>query len=665
MAVGWSDGQTWCESVFLTTRIIVSPIATLSAMYFVYGLYILLFGTAFHLMYSRHRRQDDEWLNRKMYLSLTVVLFVLSTAFVVDYTIGALEESSAFFTAVKILDDQPLVDYSHRKTTLTALYFLIPILLNVTAEYMLIHRCYVIWGSRKRLAIPLLVASVLGNRIIGVIIMTVGGSVAAESGWLRPEDGGNDSNIASDSALWRFGNKIYVAYVSISLAVNSVLTLLTAGRIWWIHRQIYTCDRDIRANGKLIDSVSRIILESGLLYPTMSIIALTTYSVTTVDTFPLDFTPVMNLSAAIAPTLIIVRAKLGKNVESLQTQAQVSDICFTCPCRTTLREGTTTTRSISQEQVYSIGHLSMASTTETGPEAEQQAKEASASRIRGSLQSPTTRLGMSFSFTLPLPSTASTSSLSTPTSATATSPNNALTTVKQNEEQFMCIPVALQEGAGGKSFEEVRINDYIRSYSTTGRPPPPCPQEPKLPAERATRGLPPLFEPIVITKTANVNDLPEWQVVPNGGTSSTEGTLYSITAGGEYVAFSFEELRYHAYQKGNIHPPMYVPLSAFTPAPAPTSSSSPLTSISSATANGITYGGDTKETFMSISSKAEFALHSFEELRCAYMTAKREATSKEIMGGAPVPAPTLGFSFGSAGAGGGGGGGGGGGLFGR
>ncbi|EEB95509.1 hypothetical protein MPER_05510 [Moniliophthora perniciosa FA553] len=120
-------------------RIIVSPVATLSAMYFVYGLYILLFGTAFHLMHSGHRRPDDEWLNRKMYLSLMVVLFVLSTAFVVDYTIGAVEESSAFFTAVKTLDDQPLVDYLHKKTILTALYFLIPILLNVTAEYMLVR----------------------------------------------------------------------------------------------------------------------------------------------------------------------------------------------------------------------------------------------------------------------------------------------------------------------------------------------------------------------------------------------------------------------------------------------------------------------------------------------------------------------------------------------
>ncbi|EEB93388.1 hypothetical protein MPER_07960 [Moniliophthora perniciosa FA553] len=118
---------------------------------------------------------------------------------------------------------------------------------------------------------------------------------------------------------------------------------------------------------------------------------------------------------------------------------------------------------------------------------------------------------MSFSFTLPLSSTASTSSLSTPTSVTATSSNSA-STVKQNEEQFMCIPAVLQDGAGGKSFEEVRIDDYIRSYSTTGRPPPPCPQEPKLPTERAARGLPPLFEPIVITKTANANDLPEWQV---------------------------------------------------------------------------------------------------------------------------------------------------------
>ncbi|KAL0579409.1 hypothetical protein V5O48_002580 [Marasmius crinis-equi] len=208
---------------------------------------------------------------------------------------------------------------------------------------------------------------------------------------------------------------------------------------------------------------------------------------------------------------------------------------------------------------------------------------------------------MSFSFSVPsfssYRSDASTSS-STPTTTTI---------VKQDEEQFVCISVASEDGSGQKSFEEVRIDDYLKAYSTTGRPPQPCPQEPKLPAERAALGLPPLFEPTKISKTSNVSDLPEWQTF-SAPLSSAEGSIYSITALNEYSAFSFEEIRYQAYRKGKITPPTTIQMSPFTPTP-----SGP-TSTPTSSSNGIQYGGDTKETFLSITSRPEYALHSFENL---------------------------------------------------
>ncbi|KAG7092868.1 hypothetical protein E1B28_009180 [Marasmius oreades] len=236
---------------------------------------------------------------------------------------------------------------------------------------------------------------------------------------------------------------------------------------------------------------------------------------------------------------------------------------------------------------------------------------------------------MSFSFSLPLTPSASTSNTSTSSSL--------LTTVKQNEEHFVCIPIALQSGPGQKSFEEVRADDYLKALSTTGRAPQPCPQEPKLPAERAALGLPKLFEPTSISKSSNVGDLPEWQTF-SSPLSSPEGTLYSITALNDYSAFSFEELRYHTYRKGKINPPNTIKLEPFTPPTPVHPSTTPSTTLIS---NGIEYGGDTKETFLSISSKPEFALHSFEELRCAYAQARREVTSSEILGasGASVPPP--------------------------
>ncbi|KAJ3826721.1 hypothetical protein EV361DRAFT_425584 [Lentinula raphanica] len=207
--------------------------------------------------------------------------------------------------------------------------------------------------------------------------------------------------------------------------------------------------------------------------------------------------------------------------------------------------------------------------------------------------------------------------------------------------QFMSIPAALEAGPSQKSYEEVRIDDYLLAYRTTGKPPLPCPQEPVLAHERVTRGLPALFKPTLLPSSssevteANANEaLPEWQVFavtkpPLGpGTSSTD-RLQSITAADQYAAYSFEELRCRAYLAGRVvAPPPHI-----------------LSSSTSSTlhSNGIQWGGDTTETFLSISSKPEFALHSFEELRLASMKANgRDVTSKELMGiGSSASGPSI------------------------
>ncbi|ESK84179.1 hypothetical protein Moror_16982 [Moniliophthora roreri MCA 2997] len=320
----------------LSTRlIIVVPMLNLSVMYFVYGLYVLLFCTCIYMM--RNRQQGNERRNWSLYLSLTVALFVFSTAFVVVYTIDAVYQAFIFFTAVKAQDYQLLVDYwmfSAELIVATSLKMFLAILLNITAECMLIHRCYLIWGFQKWVAIPLIVASVITNvaGLVGTTIDTIG-----------------DSNSASNLALYDVGGDITLAYqIALSPAMNSILTLLTAGRIWWIHRQVRAYIR----KDKLIYSILRIILESGSLYPVLSIVGLVLRNTTTSHTLPLDFFPLVTLSAGIAPTLIMVRTKLSENVVRLEDQ--VSGICFAS--RSAPREGTTT---VSRVLVRSIGNLSM------------------------------------------------------------------------------------------------------------------------------------------------------------------------------------------------------------------------------------------------------------------------------------------------------------------
>ncbi|ESK84182.1 hypothetical protein Moror_16985 [Moniliophthora roreri MCA 2997] len=320
--------------------VIVWPITSLSITYFVYGFYVLLFGTCVYMM--RGHQHGNERLDWNLYLSLTVALFVFSTAFVVVYTTDMIYVSITLFTALKTQEYEPLVDLiAHSIEQTIAPFFegLLSVLLNITAECMLIHRCYLIWGSKRRIAIPLIVASVLTN-VLGVI------------GTALYSFGLSDRTNHSKLTLYDIGKTITAAYETASPAINSILTLLTAGRILWIHRQVRVHNVHTTSD-KLIRSVSRIIVESGSLYPIFSIVALITANTATIDAIPFDFSPLVILSAGISPTLIMVRAKLGKNVESLQDQ--ISGIRFTS--RPAPREGTTT---VSQAQVYPLGNLNMA-----------------------------------------------------------------------------------------------------------------------------------------------------------------------------------------------------------------------------------------------------------------------------------------------------------------
>ncbi|ESK83870.1 hypothetical protein Moror_13481 [Moniliophthora roreri MCA 2997] len=290
-------------------RVILVPLFTLVVMYLVYGFYILLFGTYIYMTCNGNR--GDKQANHNLYLTLTVILFVLSTLFVVDYTIQEVRNSVVLFTTIQNGDYQMLMDYSTRDVQKTVVFFfrvLIDVLLNITTNYMLIHRCYLIWSSRKRVAVPLIVVSVIINAIglVMCVLSTIGTS---------------DSSSDSNWALYLVGNNLAAAYNLGSAIVNSVLTLLTAGRIWWMHRQARA--HGAHASDAFVSTIFRIILESGALYPTSMVAALVVSNTPS----PFDLASLTALSAGIAPTLVMIRAKLGKNAEGLQTQ--VSDICFT------------------------------------------------------------------------------------------------------------------------------------------------------------------------------------------------------------------------------------------------------------------------------------------------------------------------------------------------
>ncbi|KAF9259789.1 hypothetical protein L218DRAFT_633526 [Marasmius fiardii PR-910] len=120
--------------------------------------------------------------------------------------------------------------------------------------------------------------------------------------------GARDTRIASSRVLFEDGQTITAVGLIMSALFHLVFTLLTAGRIWWISRTVQRSKAGWSLNQKH-RTVIRIILESGILYPLVMIVHL---SITNgFHQVPFDTLPLTVLAAGIAPTLIIVRARLG------------------------------------------------------------------------------------------------------------------------------------------------------------------------------------------------------------------------------------------------------------------------------------------------------------------------------------------------------------------
>lgn len=92
-------------------------------------------------------------------------------------------------------------------------------------------------------------------------------------------------------------------------------------------------------------------------------------------------------------------------------------------------------------------------------------------------------------------------------------------------------------------MQEIRVQDYLISYSTTGQPPAPCPQEPKDEAARTAMGLPPLFKPYSVEgsleeEEEDVSEAPHPQVLTPVVHDGEK--YYSLTMQKKYSKWSFE-----------------------------------------------------------------------------------------------------------------------------
>ncbi|KAF9262541.1 hypothetical protein L218DRAFT_903449 [Marasmius fiardii PR-910] len=283
-------------------RVAIEPIITLSIQFFAYGFYVLLFGICIRVLLKRENRS-----NKRLFLSWSIALFILATVSAGCETFRFIWKTVVEYAAVKTGDETGLIEFYTRnvqKNIMDGFFFSLFILTNLVADSILMYRCYILWGSRKLV-------------ILVPILATIAFTVIGFVGLVMFAIGSKDQTIPSNLALVVRGDMLEMVYMVGSASVNTLLTLLTAGRIWWISREARALMG--RPTGERYRTIVAIILESGMLYPIFSILHIALTETSDIVYVPVNFLPTVAQMGAIAPTLIIVRASLGATVDSVHT----------------------------------------------------------------------------------------------------------------------------------------------------------------------------------------------------------------------------------------------------------------------------------------------------------------------------------------------------------
>ncbi|KAK1220458.1 hypothetical protein PQX77_016776 [Marasmius sp. AFHP31] len=301
-------------------QVIVYPISTLLVMFLMYGMYIIIFGLSLNVLWQRRESSAS-----KSYLRWIITLFVLITINNAGILWNQMGQTLDSFNAVERSDYIPFFNIftSDRLPSdwvaRIGLGSFSATIVGCIFDYLMVHRCYVIWGYSKWILYP-----------FGLIVLVTDGFVvyAIETAAYQNQQ----------HALYRRVLDIISVLTIIEATYAFLLTLLTAGRIWWTVHQVGQI-----AGGRIYSSYKifvATILESGLLFSATQVAAVALVMITDsegeglVPFDPAVITTQMAVSIyllagwfglakvpgsqGIAPTLIIVRIAHGQAVENVQ-----------------------------------------------------------------------------------------------------------------------------------------------------------------------------------------------------------------------------------------------------------------------------------------------------------------------------------------------------------
>ncbi|KAJ7206592.1 hypothetical protein GGX14DRAFT_637664 [Mycena pura] len=306
------------ETHWSTMLLDISIICTALSLY---ALYVVLFLLSIP---SLHRRIP----NRKIILVTAWTMFLFATSSTLLASIATATSMSVVYMLVQGSNNAPthLIRLYHALILAQDIILALNKLVHVPADplnprltdeipslvtdLLFLFRCYIIWGSRKRiLVLPGIL--IVANMVVGCIA----------------------------GLEWHYGLITLSSYVDprvpvgMAGATNVLLTCLTAGRIWYIRRKVQTLT-GWQASQKRYNTASAIILESGVLYTLCVITYIISCSVKIASPFGTIFQGVawglVQLGVNIVPTFILVRVGMGRSTENSPSGSVTLDRNIKC-----------------------------------------------------------------------------------------------------------------------------------------------------------------------------------------------------------------------------------------------------------------------------------------------------------------------------------------------
>ncbi|THV02665.1 hypothetical protein K435DRAFT_749067 [Dendrothele bispora CBS 962.96] len=247
----------------------------------IYGLLIYITFQAIHLI----RRHDSISPNaKKIYIVYSLVILLLMTF---DKAAN-LMLGQMMWIEHRDVEGGPLVYFAlHSTDWYNVMGSATSMAVNFLGDALLIHRCYLIWGSRLDIiAFPFL-------------IYLASTSLAIVSGVQSALPGG---------FLGRQTTSFAVPWISLTSGLNFILMALIAGRILWIRKNNRAL-MPARA-AEVYTGIIAIIIESALPFALLGIVLAVLLGKN--ESVVLVFTSVWGVMGAVSPMLIILRLAMGQ-----------------------------------------------------------------------------------------------------------------------------------------------------------------------------------------------------------------------------------------------------------------------------------------------------------------------------------------------------------------